>query len=80
MKDVRDIVRRYLVKNGHDGLCSEDCWCRVDGLMPCDDTTADCQPARAWRCPLCDETVYAPADERRPRCWECGSELEEEDQ
>ena len=53
MKDVR----RYLVKNGHDGLCSEDCWCRVDGLMPCDDTT----------------------DERRPRCWECGSELEEED-
>lgn len=57
MKDVRDIVRRYLVKNGHDGLCSEDCWCRVDGLMPCDDTTADCQPARAWHCPLCDSPL-----------------------
>lgn len=48
-----------------------------DGLRT---VAADCQPAKAWHCPLCDETVYAPADERKPRCWECGSELEEEDQ
>ena len=32
---VKEIVKDYLEKNGYDGLCSEQCGCGLDGLMPC---------------------------------------------
>ena len=35
---VKEIVRRYLIKHGYDGLYSDllECGCSVDDLMPCE--------------------------------------------
>jgi hypothetical protein len=41
MKTVKDIVREYLLANGADGLCTDDCGCSVDDLAPCGDCS-DC--------------------------------------
>jgi hypothetical protein len=30
---VKEIVKEYLIKNGYDGLCTEDCACTIDGLL-----------------------------------------------
>ena len=35
-KTVREIVREYLVANGYDGLCNDECGCDLDDFMPCD--------------------------------------------
>lgn len=76
MKTVRDVVRRYLTKNGYDGLCGAFCACSTEDLMPCEDGCGGCELAKRYYCPLCRETVYVPADEKQPRCTECGSVLE----
>jgi hypothetical protein len=41
---VKEIVKEYLEKNGFDGLCSENCGCGIDNLMPCE----------KWNIPLCE--------------------------
>ena len=33
--DVCDIVKKYLKDNGYDGLCTDECGCLIDDLMPC---------------------------------------------
>ena len=33
--NVYDIVKKYLIDNGYDGLYTDDCGCLVDDLMPC---------------------------------------------
>ncbi len=45
---VREIVRKYLMANGHDGLCNPalECGCDIDDLMPCEMSPFGCQPAR----------------------------------
>ena len=35
MITVREIVAAWLVSNGYDGICSDDCECEVDDLMSC---------------------------------------------
>lgn len=41
-----DAARRWLVKNGYDGLCSYECGCGVDGLHPCEEQPEKgCLPA-----------------------------------
>jgi hypothetical protein len=43
--NVYEIVKQYLKDNGFDGLCTEDCGCLIDDLMPCDSECAlDCEP------------------------------------
>ena len=32
---VYEIVKKYLKDNGCDGLCTDDCGCHLDDLMPC---------------------------------------------
>jgi hypothetical protein len=45
--DVKTIVREYLIKHGHDGLCNEDCGCGLDDFAPCGEGPyPDCHAAR----------------------------------
>lgn len=30
-----EIIRQFLGENGYDGLCSDECGCLLDDLMPC---------------------------------------------
>lgn len=34
--NIKQIVTGYLKTNGYDGLCKDDCGCKVDDLFPCD--------------------------------------------
>ena len=44
--DVVKIVKRYLLDNDFEGLCSfmGDCGCEIDDLMPCCGPCAACEP------------------------------------
>ena len=44
LKDVKTIVKQYLIKNGYSGLCTEDCGCEAHDLRPCCEDFSDCKP------------------------------------
>ncbi len=50
---VDEIVRRYLEKNGYDGLFNPwmGCACKLDDLFPCDVNDGMCQPGHFVPCP-----------------------------
>lgn len=43
---VKEIVIKYLVNNGYDGLCTDDCGCGIHDLNPCGECMCDCVPAK----------------------------------
>ena len=43
--DVGDTLRKYLKKNGFDGIYNpEECSCLIDDLQPCDGRMINCIP------------------------------------
>ena len=48
--NVREIVKKYLKKNGYDGLYCEACGCYLSDLMPCENNSSDCEPGYAHKC------------------------------
>jgi hypothetical protein len=55
---VANIIAWWLREHHYDGLCSEDCGCGLDDLMPCGGsggTSDQCMPAYAWSCSSCTE-------------------------
>lgn len=46
MKNVKEIMTKWLIENGHDGLCRECCGCDVKDLMPCSFDQSCCVPAK----------------------------------
>lgn len=42
-------VYQWLKENGYDGLCTADCGCRVDDLMPCGKLPGTCIPGHKRR-------------------------------
>jgi len=44
--DVKAIIREYLEDNGFDGLCGDQCGCKIDDLAPCDGchSISECVP------------------------------------
>ena len=46
-KMVREIVMEYLLANGYDGLCADDCGCEIDDLGPCGESFWHCVPGYA---------------------------------
>ena len=58
--NVKQIVKKYLKDNGFDGLCRDDCCCRVENncLMPCCVTDIEeCKPG------------YLVREERNSQYW-----------
>ena len=45
MTDCGDIIYKYLIGNGYDGLAGDECGCGIDDLMACDECNPECQPA-----------------------------------
>ncbi len=48
---VRTMIHHLLVTLGYDGLCTDECGCELDDLMPCDGPNcADCVPGhtKTW--------------------------------
>lgn len=43
---VRELIERYLRKEGYDGLAGDECGCGLENLMPCD-TPLNCVPGHA---------------------------------
>ena len=57
--NIQEIVEKYLIDNGYDGLYSEICGCEVGDLMPCGEPR-DCKAGYKVPCPGpndCDNTV-----------------------
>ena len=52
---VKQIVAEWLVKNGFDGLCSENCGCPLDDLMCCGLACDSCKPGYKQLCKGCPE-------------------------
>jgi hypothetical protein len=54
--DLKDIVMRYLVNNGYDGLTNKDvhCSCSMDVLMWCGNPSPVCLPAYREPCEYVD--------------------------
>ncbi len=46
---VKDIVKKYLLDNGFDGLAGDECGCEVDDLFPCD-SGHGCEPGVKVKC------------------------------
>ena len=46
MITVKDIIKKYLVDNGYDGLyhLEADCGCFLNDLFLCDEWCLDCKP------------------------------------
>ena len=82
--NVEQITRRYLAKNGHDGLCCDECLgCGLDDLFEhcCDDDARClfCEPAKHWGCAECGYDEYFPVTEKKaPLCPYCGEQMERE--
>ena len=62
---IREIVIEYLSAHGFDGLCRENCGCRIEDLMPgmADECPCqDCEPGHAIAscdvCPAGDNCDY----------------------
>ena len=46
MTTVKSIVIEKLKEIGADGLCNEDCGCRLSNLIPCGSMIENCVPAK----------------------------------
>ncbi len=44
MKEVKEIIRNFLIAGGYDGLCSGNCHCSVEELIPCKVDFSCCRP------------------------------------
>ena len=59
MMTIKDIVKRYLLWGGYEGLAGPDCGCEIDDLFPCDyEFMEDCEPAHKVPC----DPESCPAD------------------
>lgn len=72
--NVFDIIKKYLIDNGYDGLCCQDCGCGVDDLVPCDDDFSQCVPAykkpcNQEECPNPDECEWYGESKRKRDCY-----------
>jgi hypothetical protein len=56
---VKEILVKWLINNGYDGLCRKECFCTPDDLMPCGEGFADCEPGKkcSEKCDHCDTDI-----------------------
>jgi len=70
--DIDDIIEKYLIDNGFDGLCQVDCECAclLDDLFPCGDIYFSCRPGFKIDGCTCGEGCDFHVS---PYCPECGT-------
>jgi hypothetical protein len=60
---VSEIIKKYLLDNGFDGLVSDvECGCPIDDLAQCESEIMDCIPAYRWSCDGCIDRVDCECD------------------
>lgn len=71
MITVGEIIKKYLVDNGYDGLCSDSCGCGLDDLFACDTCDWDCKPAYKFKtdCDKCEIKCEAAFDMGENFCY-----------
>lgn len=69
-KTAKQIVKDYLIENGYDGLCGDECSCEIDDLMACGEFGSDCVPGWNAVCKGCEEfgDKCIVADPEK-KCW-----------
>lgn len=53
---IQEIVEKWLIDNGYEGLSGEDCGCEVGDLMPCDEP-GNCEAGHKIPCPGQEDCV-----------------------
>ncbi len=53
--NVKEIVAAKLKELGADGLCTCECGCGLDDLMPCENECGQCVPAKRAPCKDCPD-------------------------
>lgn len=62
--DIQEIVKKWLIDNGFDGLFSEVCGCEVADLIPCGEP-GNCKAGYKVPCPPdCGEHKFHIAKEK----------------
>ena len=57
--DVREIIKKYLIDNGFDGLFDPDeCACEIADLMPCGEYCGSCEPGYKGPCDCGDHDFH----------------------
>lgn len=51
--ELYKLVKDWLLTNGYTGLCSDECGCELDDLMPCDEPDPTCEAAHKHYCAEC---------------------------
>lgn len=53
--NCKEIIKKYLIDNGYDGLQNEaECGCKLDDLIPCDGCFDMCTAGYIPDCSKCD--------------------------
>lgn len=67
---VKEIIKKYLVDHGYDGLAGEECGCSTEDLFMCEEGL-ECVPAFKCECDGCDEFDHNcfTSDPSR-KCWQ----------
>jgi hypothetical protein len=72
--NVREIVSDWLKSHNYEGLCTDECGCRLADLMPCvgcNDGIGECGPAMIATLQECEDLGYGK-DEVGTIMIECG--------
>ena len=66
--DVKEIVKAYLIAYDYDGLCSDECGCKIDDLMPCENNTDRCVPGYLVECKGCTDYDWCISEKKEQPC------------
>ena len=59
--DIQEIVKKFLIDNGFDGLWNEGCSCEIADLMPCGEP-GNCEAGHKIPCPGGEECEIGGAE------------------
>lgn len=63
--EVSNIVSKYLLDNGYDGLCNDGCGCFLDDFMPCGNCHNDCVPGYEGKFEDGDKGIFPTKDQEQ---------------
>jgi hypothetical protein len=76
--NVKEIVKEYLLNNGYDGLCNDDCGCCLDDLMPCEGDIGSCEPGYKKPCNCDDGCDFHMSKKKYDFCYQYCKDFVEE--